>query len=95
MTRTRDPWDMFADDLDSLPGYDASPERVERIRARCLAALAARRCATLRLPVRRAAWREWLAPAFALGLSACHLAAAIGTALRLAEVMRTASPLLR
>ena len=71
MTRMRDPWDMFADDLDTLPRYDASPERVERIRARCLAALAARRCATLRPPVRRAAWREWLEPALALGLSAC------------------------
>jgi hypothetical protein len=95
MTTMRDPWDAFADELDSLPGYDASPERVERIRARCLAALAARRWATLRLPVRRAAWREWLVPAFALGLGACYLAAAIGTALRLAEVMRTELPLFR
>jgi hypothetical protein len=92
MTRMRGPWDVFDDELDSLPGYDASPERVERIRARCLTALAARRCATRRLPARRAAWREWLEPAFALGLGACYLAAAIGTALRLAEVMRTALP---
>lgn len=60
----------------SLRTYDADPARVERIRARCVAALGARRRAA-EAPPRAAAWRTWLEPAFALSLGALYLAEAV------------------
>jgi hypothetical protein len=94
-TETRDSWRAFDEALDSLPAYDASSERIERIRAHCLAALSVRRNMSQTHPLRRPLWREWLAPAFALGLSAFYLAAAVGTALQLAEVIRAIRALAR
>ena len=92
---TLDPWIGFDEDLDSLSVYDAGQERVERIRARCLMALSAHAGQRSAEPRRRAAWREWLVPAFALSLSALYLAAAVGTTLRLAGVIHVARALAR
>jgi hypothetical protein len=64
--------------VSALRVHDASPERVERIRARCLAALAARRG---REEARFVRWRGWLEPAFALGLGVLYLAEAVTRAL--------------
>ena len=61
--------------------HDADPERVERIRARCLSALAAqRRRAAAGVPD-AAGERGWLEPAVALGLGAIYLADAVARAL--------------
>ncbi len=92
---TRDPWGAFDEELGRLPAHDASSERIEGIRAHCLAALSARRHASQPRPVRRTPWREWLAPAFALGLSAFYLATAVGTTLELAKVIRLVQSLSR
>jgi hypothetical protein len=91
----REQWNAFGAELEGLRSHDASPERVERIRARCLAALAARRRTTQARQVARPASRGWIEPAFAFGLGAFYLAAAIGTTLQLAEVIRRAHALLR
>jgi hypothetical protein len=91
--KMREPLDAYDAELDSLRVYDAPPERVEQIRARCLAVLAARRRRQAQPPVRRPAWLGWLEPAFTVGLSALYLAAAVGTALRLAEAIRVAQAL--
>jgi hypothetical protein len=58
-------------------------ERVERIRVRCVAALAARRRRDEAGCARPSYRRGWLEPAVALGLSAIYLAAAIRTSLAL------------
>ncbi len=72
--------DAVAEALSALRAHDASPERVERIRARCLSALAPRRDRESRAS-RLAGWRGWLEPAFALGLGALYLAEAVVRAL--------------
>ena len=92
---TRDSWEAFDERLDNLPIGDASSERIERIRVRCLAALAERRRPCQAAPRPRALWREWLEPALVAGLSAFYLAAAVGASLRLAEVIRVAHALMR
>jgi hypothetical protein len=66
--------------LASLRICDAGPEHVERLRARCLAELAARRRDEARAP---GGWRSWSEPAVALGLAAIYLAVAIGNAVAL------------
>jgi hypothetical protein len=61
--------------------YDADPERVERIRARCVAALERRRRETERRGARGPVWRTWLEPAVAVGVSILYLADAVARAL--------------
>ncbi len=90
---TRETWKDWAVDLDHLGTHDAPIARVDRIRTRCLAALAARRRAIERQPGRKPARLGWLAPAFAVGLSLIYVAAAIGTVLQLARVVRVAQTL--
>ncbi len=68
-----------------LPGlrvYDARPQTVEQIRARCLSALEAQRDSSLRRSC-QAIWRRWIEPAAAFALSAAYLAAAIGSSIAL------------
>jgi hypothetical protein len=78
---TREPGGDVETDLSALRVHDAPPERVERIRARCVSVLEARgRRAQTRGP-RAAAWRGWLEPALALGLGALYLAEAVTRAL--------------
>jgi hypothetical protein len=60
--------------------YDADPERVERIRARCVALLEARRRGGAR-GAPSTGWRGRLEPAVAIGLGALYLADAIVRAL--------------
>jgi len=79
MTRW-EPEDEVAKDLSALRVHDASPERVERTRARCVAVLAARRREEAR-GGRAAPWRAWLEPVLALGLGALYLAEAVTRAL--------------
>ncbi len=78
---TWEPGDAVDEGLAALRVHDASPERVERIRARCLAVLAARRGREKARRGRLAGWRSWLEPAFALGLGALYLAEAVTRAL--------------
>lgn len=61
--------------------YDADPERVERIRARCVRVLATRRRETEARRSRGSAWRGWLEPAVAAGVCVLYLADALGRAL--------------
>jgi hypothetical protein len=58
--------------------HDADPERVERIRARCMAVLERRR---REAEPRAAAPRGWLEPAVAVGICAVYLAEALAQAL--------------
>jgi hypothetical protein len=61
-----------------LPVYDADPERVARIRARCVSVLEARRSRVGdRRPLGR---RGWLEPAVAVGLGVLYLADAVARA---------------
>ncbi len=61
--------------------HDAGPERVERIRSRCLAVLERRRREVEAQGARAAAPRGWLEPAVAVGLCAIYLAEAFARAL--------------
>jgi len=61
--------------------HDADPERVERIRARCVAVLERRRRAVGSQGSRAAAPRGWLEPAIAVGLCLLYLAEAVTRAL--------------
>jgi len=72
-----EPGDAVETDLSALRVHDATPESVERIRARCLAVLAARRRADEARRERLAPWRAWIEPALALGLGALYLAEAL------------------
>jgi hypothetical protein len=63
--------------------HDADPERAERIRARCLSVLEARRRREEGRAAQRGGWRGWLEPALAVGLSALYLAEAVTRALAL------------
>lgn len=78
---TWEPNEAVDEGLSALRAHDASPERVERIRARCVAALEARRTKDEAPREAFAGWRGWLEPAFALGLSALYLAEAVTRAL--------------
>jgi hypothetical protein len=62
--------------LSGLRTYDAGPDRVERIRARCVAALAAQRRQALSRRQRSDSWRRRLEPIVAFSLSALYLVAA-------------------
>jgi hypothetical protein len=68
-------------DLSALRVHDASPERVERVRARCLAVLVARGREETARGGTLAGWRSWLEPAVALSLGALYLAEAVTRAL--------------
>jgi hypothetical protein len=78
---TWEPDDAVEDALSALCVHDASPERVERIRARCQAGLASRRQKGRSRASRLADWGGWLEPAFAFGLGALYLAEAVTRAL--------------
>jgi hypothetical protein len=73
--------DDVAADLSALCVHDASPERVQRIRARCLAVLVARGRKETARGGSLAGWRTWLEPAIAIGLGALYLAEAVTRAL--------------
>ncbi len=70
-------------DLAGLPTIDADPERIERIRARCLHALNAQHPHKPALRTALATWRRRLELAAAFSLSAVYLAAAITSSLTL------------
>ena len=76
-------WDDDEAGFSGLNTYDAAPQRVERIRARCLATLAAQAGRRRHREGPLVGWRRWLVPAVAFGLSAVYLAAALGSALAL------------
>jgi hypothetical protein len=78
---TWEPGDEVYEGLSALRAHDASPERIERIRARCVAELAARKARPAPLRSLVLGWREWLEPAFALGLGALFLAEALARSL--------------
>ena len=61
--------------------HDADPERVERIRARCVAVLERRRREVEAHGSRAEAPRDWLEPAVAVGLCGRYLAEAFARAL--------------
>ncbi|MGE5127551.1 MAG: hypothetical protein ACM3PV_14765 [Betaproteobacteria bacterium] len=67
--------------LATLREHDADRERVERIRERCLAALASQRRRGEARVTRATPWRGWLEPALAFGVGAVYLAAAVVRAL--------------
>ena len=78
---TWEPGDDVEAGLRALRVHDADPDRIERIRDRCVAALAVRRGRSGRPVAPARDWRTWLEPAFALGLSALYLAEAVTRAL--------------
>jgi len=78
---TWEPEDRNEEDLSALRVHDASLDTVERIRARCVAVLAARRKTEEASAGRAVRWRAWLEPALALGLGALYLAEAVTRAL--------------
>jgi hypothetical protein len=78
---TWEPGDEVETELSTLRVHDVAPERVERIRARCVSALAAQRRKKDSRSVSFAGWRSWLEPALALGLGALYLAEAVTRAL--------------
>jgi predicted deacylase len=67
--------------LSALRVHDASPERVEWIRARCLGVLVSRREKEKSRGRPFAGWTSWLEPALALSLGALYLAEAVTRAL--------------
>ena len=69
--------------LASLQTYDIDPQKVERIRARCLAALDLQRRRSRGKRSLLAGWRRWFEPAAAFGLSAIYLAVAVTSSLAL------------
>jgi len=78
---TWEPGDAVDEGLAALRVHDASPERVERIRARCLAVLASHRDRVESRSRPLAGWRSWLEPALAFSLGALYLAEAVTRAL--------------
>ena len=76
-----EPTNAIDEDLTALRVHDTDPARVERIRARCVAVLAARLEVERARPQRTAPWRVWLEPALALGLGALYLAETVTRAL--------------
>jgi hypothetical protein len=77
MSVTWDPENSVEEALASMRVHDASPERVERTREKCLAVLAARRRRQGSRAASVVGWRSWLEPAVALGLGALYLADAL------------------
>jgi hypothetical protein len=80
---TWEPEDAVQEELSPLRVHDAPLETAERIRARCVAALAAPRRADEVPREGPPPWRTWLEPALALGLGAVYLAEAVTRALAL------------
>jgi hypothetical protein len=78
---TWEPGDSADEGLAALRAHDASPERVERIRARCLRVLVSRRGKERSRGRPFAGWTSWLEPALALSLGALYLAEAVTRAL--------------
>ncbi len=81
-----DSMDVFEKGLAGLQTCDADPQRTERIRARCLAALKAQRPRERSGRSRLADWRRRLEPAVAFGLSALYLVAAVASSLALLRI---------
>jgi hypothetical protein len=73
--------DAVDEGLSALRVHDASPERVERIRARCLGVLVSRRGKEKPRGRSLAGWTSWLEPALAFSLGALYLAEAVTRAL--------------
>ena len=73
-------WNAIEAELANLRVHDVAPEGVERIREHCVATLAKPRSRRAGLSI---SFAPWIEPAFAFGLSAVFLAAAIGGALPL------------
>lgn len=67
----------------NLRVHDADPDRVERIRARCVCVLQARQREAEARRQPGPAWRNWVEPALATGLGALYLADAFARALAL------------
>ncbi len=67
----------------NLRVHDADPERVERIRARCVAILEQRRRESEAHRPRSTTWRTWLEPSIAVGVGVLYLADAWAQALAL------------
>lgn len=63
--------------------HDADPERVERIRARCVSILQQRRRESEARGSRPTTWRSWLEPSIAVGVGVLYLADAWAQALAL------------
>lgn len=76
-------WDALESGLAGLRAHDADPERAERTRLRCVAALAAQRWKRERRLGRVVGRRGWLEPALALTTSAIYLIVAIRQSLAL------------
>jgi hypothetical protein len=76
-------WQTLESGLAGLRAHDADPDRAERTRALCVAALAAERRRRERRRTRLVGRRGWLEPALALGMSALYLVAAISQSLAL------------
>jgi hypothetical protein len=74
---------LLEDALADLTAHDAPPERVERVRARCLSELARRRRQARGRRQAVAAWRLRLETAVATGLGALYLASAFERALEI------------
>ncbi len=70
-------------DLAGLPTLDAGPERIERIRTRCLNALEAKHGLNPRLRTALSPWRPRLELAAAFSLGVVYLAAAVTSSLAL------------
>ncbi len=79
----QDLWTTPPPELAILRVHDADPERVERIRERCVARLAARQRSRQRARARLLSGYRRLEPALAFGLGAFYLAAAVRQALAL------------
>jgi len=65
---TWEPGDEVEEGLRALRAHDAPQETVERIRARCVASLEARRARSEASRSRPLSWRDWLEPAGRRGL---------------------------
>ena len=65
----------------NLRVHDADPDRVERIRLRCVSALQKQRRKAEARRHRGLAWRSWLEPALAAGVGALYVADAFARAL--------------
>jgi hypothetical protein len=76
-----EPDDKVEEALSALRVHDASPERIERVRTRCVAVLVSRRGKSEARRETLGGLRSWLEPALALGLGALYLAEAVTRAL--------------
>jgi hypothetical protein len=88
-------WNDVGGGLAGLSAHDADPERVERIRVRCLATLTAQRRRAEARSAGRARWGGWIEPTFALGCGAAYLAAAVVVSVELAAAVRGVLTLMR